>query len=112
MRTRTYELNVKKGSMNVRAVECAITYSVRPVSKGKTKAIVEYGVTYENESENNDINLANQCDGLRSGRVVRSEIDHREPDGGRDRLRCLRNQLQRSRVHTPVIGRDRGDEPR
>ena len=28
MRTRTYELNVKKGSMNVRAVECAMTYII------------------------------------------------------------------------------------
>ena len=69
-------------------------------------------MTYENESENNDINLADQRDSLRGGRVVRSEIDHREPNGGRDCLRSLRDQLQCSRVHTPVIGRDRGDEPR
>ena len=60
MRTRMYERNVRKGSMNVRAVECAITYSVRPVSKSKRlkRPAVEYGVTYENKTENNDINLA------------------------------------------------------
>ena len=81
MRTRTYELNVKNGSMNVRAVECAMTYiisenHVSPYCQIRRVCIY----IYENEGKNNDINLPNKRDSLRSWRIIRSEVDHPVPD--------------------------------
>lgn len=66
----------------------------------------------EHSRENNDINLAHERHRLRDGRGVRAEVDHREADGGAERLRRLRDELQRCRVHAPVRGGDGGDEAR
>lgn len=99
MRWRTYEYKSTKQDLS----------SVSPnahTKRQKKKEKTGYS------RENNNINLAHERHRLRDGRGVRAEVDHREADGGAERLRRLRDELQRCRVHAPVRGRDGGDEAR
>lgn len=100
MRWRTYEYKSTKQDLS----------SVSPNAHTKRHRKKKEKTGYSRE--NNNINLAHERHRLRDGRGVRAEVDHREADGGAERLRRLRDELQCRRVHAPVRRGDGGDEAR